>query len=265
MLAGVHADYIMRCHTTMWTAPGGNHPFGWCCCAKYGTYKRPNGTEVKIAGYSRKIEQPAYRARQRAGPAQSMRAADERLRLSAGEMAARAVEAEEISQALKIEDTELRRAALRVVHTGRAPRLGGGRMEAERRLSILGRNGLPPWQRPEVLEILPYLDPDDVMLVCPAHCLLRGPMKSIVTFALKSTQKERHEAGVDLQPHQVAFEPDARQFVQVRAPAPAVRRLHAQRLSSWHHVRARTRCRASPGGSCFPAAAGASTATLSST
>ena len=109
----------------------------------------------------------------------------------------------------------MRRAALQAVRTGGAPRLSGAKIEAERRLGILGRNGLPPWQRPQVLQILPYLDPDDVMLVCPAHCLLRGPMKSIVTFALKSTVKERHEAGVDMQPHQVAFEPDARQFVQV--------------------------------------------------
>ena len=178
MLAGVHADYIMRCHTTMWTAPGGNHPFGWCCCAKYGTFQRSDGTEVKIAGYRHKIEQPAYRARRR-GFIHSMRAADERLRLGAGEMAARAVEAEAISQALKLEDADLRRAALQAVRTGGAPRLSGAKIEAERRLGILGRNGLPPWQRPQVLQILPYLDPDDVMLVCPA-------------FAVTSTPPEKH-------------------------------------------------------------------------
>jgi hypothetical protein len=32
VLTGLHADFIMRCHLTMWKAPGGHFSGGWCRC-----------------------------------------------------------------------------------------------------------------------------------------------------------------------------------------------------------------------------------------
>ena len=51
MLTGIVADYIMRCHLTLWFGPAAIYPGGWCMCV------RKLLKEI-VGGYRHKVSQP---------------------------------------------------------------------------------------------------------------------------------------------------------------------------------------------------------------
>ena len=62
VLTAITADYIMRCHTTLWYSPGGQHSGGWCGCLVKQN-KQYVGGYIKAAqqeggGPRRYLEQP---------------------------------------------------------------------------------------------------------------------------------------------------------------------------------------------------------------
>jgi hypothetical protein len=111
--------------------------------------------------------------------------------------------------------------ALQVVDTNTGTCLTGNIDHAKDRLSLLGRSGLPPWQPSESAFLLPYLQVVQdmprmqVMLACPAHGYLRGPILTLLSFALKSTKHDLETHNVTVNGNTVVVSAEARRTISV--------------------------------------------------
>ena len=81
--------------------------------------------------------------------------------------------------------------------------------------SLFGRTAQLPWCIPEILELHPYLEADSVLLVPPAHNVLRGPIRGVMSFAVTTTSAELVAMGIDPQDHPVVFTSEQKRSVQV--------------------------------------------------
>lgn len=95
------------------------------------------------------------------------------------------------------------------------PALTGHVEDAKGRLSLLGRSGIMPWERPEVAHLLPYVDIGDLVLAPPAHGGLRGPLRTLFSLALKSTEASLSKQNISAKESPVLFSSVQRKFVQV--------------------------------------------------
>lgn len=87
--------------------------------------------------------------------------------------------------------------------------------------SKLGRTGQLPWLVSEIQALHPYLEADSLLLVPPAHNLLRGPIKSLLSFALKTKPADLDKMGINAVGHPVVFTSNQRRNVEVSVFAPA--------------------------------------------
>jgi hypothetical protein len=72
----------------------------------------------------------------------------------------------------------------------------GSVKEARQILTNLGRTAQLPWLLPEVQEMHPYIDPLNIILM-PAHNLLRGLTSKIVSFIVKTTERDHRKLGLE--------------------------------------------------------------------
>jgi len=91
--------------------------------------------------------------------------------------------------------------------------LNGTISDAKTALSLLGWSGQLPWALPEVLSLHPYIDLGGLMLVPPAHCILRGIVRPLFIFALTTTTSDLAELRVG--DASVVYGSAQRKFVQV--------------------------------------------------
>lgn len=93
--------------------------------------------------------------------------------------------------------------------------LSGTQDSVKEAYSRLGRSAQLPWSLPEFLALHPYLDAGCLMLVPPAHNLLRGPVRETFSFALTTTAAEMRALGLDPVDHPFVFSAAQRRDVQV--------------------------------------------------
>jgi hypothetical protein len=82
---------------------------------------------------------------------------------------------------------------------------------AKERLKVLGRNGRLPWCEEDVMRALPYLAIKDLVIIPTAHALLRGLLKSLLDYSLKT------QVSTVPKNHPVVFNSEQRRNAMVRA------------------------------------------------
>ena len=82
---------------------------------------------------------------------------------------------------------------------------------------LLGRSAQVPWGMPAIVELHPYIDRGTIIVVPPAHNILRGPVRGLYSFAVTTTAADLAAMGIDPQDHTVVFTPAQKREVQVRS------------------------------------------------
>ena len=82
--------------------------------------------------------------------------------------------------------------------------------------SLLGRTAQVPWAMPAILKMHPYIDCGTIIVMPPAHNILRGPVRGLHSFALTTTAADLVAMGIDPHDHPVVFTPAQKREVQVR-------------------------------------------------
>ena len=69
---------------------------------------------------------------------------------------------------------------------------------------------------PAIVELHPYIDCGTIIVVPPAHTILRGPVRGVYSFAVTTTAADPAAMGIDPHDHPVVFTPAQKREVQVR-------------------------------------------------
>jgi hypothetical protein len=91
----------------------------------------------------------------------------------------------------------------------------GSIKEAKQIWTHLGRTAQLPWLLPEVQEMHPYIDPLNIILMPPAHNLLRGLTSKIVSFIVKTSERDLRKLGLSPLRHPLVLSNSQQTFVKV--------------------------------------------------
>jgi hypothetical protein len=95
--------------------------------------------------------------------------------------------------------------------------LGIGSVKEARQIwTNLGRTAQLPWLLPEVQEMHPYIDPLSIILMPPAHNLLRGLTSKIVSFIVKTSDRDLRKLGLSPIRHPLVLSSSQQSFVKVQ-------------------------------------------------